>query len=333
MTKQVRQQVRDYLLGVLDEAEMADVCARLESDPAYRRALRVAQSEIDRLRCVQSDTEVPRGLARRTCNVVFDPVQRLRLSKLRRRCMTPIAVVPGPTHGRGNWIDLTVICVICGIAGLLIVPAINGSRFHARVTACQENMRHVGQALAEHSHRNHEIFPTVPAAGNLAADGIWAPVLQDEGLLIEPQSVLCPESPLAAQQDFQIPSLEELRRAAGHQLADIQQKMGGSYGYCLGYLAGGILQPTRNSNRDYFAILADAPSGRLDHQSPNHDFLGQNVLFEDMHVEFCSSTRPGEGRDDIFTNDLHEVAPGLHRDDSVIASSGTSPIDVNIRLP
>ena len=84
-------------------------------------------------------------------------------------------------------------------------------------------------------------------------------------------------------------------------------------------------QPTRNLNREYFAILADAPSDRPDHQSDNHDGLGQNVLFEDMHVEFCSTTRPGDGRDNIYVNDLDEVAPGRQRDDSVLAPSGTSP--------
>ena len=102
--------------------------------------------------------------------------------------------------------------------------------------------------------------------------------------------------------------------------------MGGSYGYCLGYFDHGVYQPTRNLNRDYFAIMADAPSAdRPDHQSANHGGLGQNVLFEDLHVEFCSTTRPGNGNDDIYANDNNEVAPGLHRDDAVIASSGTAP--------
>ena len=101
--------------------------------------------------------------------------------------------------------------------------------------------------------------------------------------------------------------------------------MGGSYGYCLGYVDHGKVRPTRNLNRDYFAILADAPSDRPDHQSNNHGGVGQNVLFEDQHVEFCNTTRPGDGRDDIYTNDNHEVAPGLHRDDAVLAASGTPP--------
>lgn len=249
--------------------------------------------------------------------------------------MTPVAAAAGghPLAGRGRatWVDLAVTGVILLVAGLLVLPAVNGSRFQARLTACQGNLQHIGQALAEHSYRNHEVFPPVPDKGNLAADGIWAPVLKGEGLLVEPQNVLCPESPLARQGDFQIPSLSDLRKAAGQKLASLQQRMGGSYGYCLGYFDHGVLQPTRNLNREHFAILADAPSDRPDHQSANHDFLGQNVLFEDLHVEFCSTTRLADGGDDIYVNDNDEVAPGLNRDDSVLAPSGTPPV-VLVRL-
>jgi type II secretory pathway pseudopilin PulG len=329
MTDRVRQQVFDYLLGTLDESEMEDLRARLEHDPAYRHAMRLASRDLGRLRGLKCEVPVPPRLAERTCDLVFNPRERLRRSRLRAMTAQPTTLA---ATGRSNWIDVAVAGVIFLIAGLLILPAINSSRYQARITACQGNMRNVGQALSEYSHRNNEVFPAVPAQGNLAADGIWAPVLKEQGFLPEPQQVLCPESPQAQQADFRIPTLDELRKAAGQELARIQQKMGGSYGYCLGYSDHGIFQPTRNLNRDYFAILADAPSDRPDHQSANHGGLGQNVLFEDLHVEFCSTTRPGNGLDDIYTNDNHEVAPGLHRDDSVIASSGTVPV-VYISLP
>ena len=71
---------------------------------------------------------------------------------------------------------------------------------------------------------------------------------------------------------------------------------------------------------------------RPDHQSDNHGGIGQNVLYEDKHVEFSVSTRPGNGSDDIYANDNHEVAPGLHQDDAVIAPSGTAPV-IYIGLP
>ena len=246
--------------------------------------------------------------------------------------MTPPPATPHCGR-RLNWADVGVAAVIFVIAGLLVLPAINGTRFQARVAACQDNLRQVGQALTEYSHKNHDVFPVVPAEGNLAAAGIYAPILTQDGFLAEPDGVLCPDSPQAQQKGFRVPSLDELRSAVGQELSRIQQKMGGSYGYCLGYFDHGVYQPTRNLNRDYFAIMADAPSNdRPDHQSDNHGGLGQNVLFEDLHVEFCSTTRPGDGSDDIYANDNHEVAPGLHRDDAVIASSGTAPV-VYISIP
>ena len=241
--------------------------------------------------------------------------------------MTPRSAMPH-SSSRLNRADAGVAAVIFVIAGLLVLPAINGMHFQARVTACQDNLRQVGQALTDYSHKNHDVFPVVPAKGKLAAAGIYAPILTQDGFLTEPTAVLCPDSPQAQEEGFQVPSLAELKSAVGQKLSRIQQKMGGSYGYCLGYFDHGVYQPTRNLNRDYFAIMADAPGDdRPDHQSDNHGGLGQNVLFEDGHVEFCCTTHPGSGIDDIYFNDNNEVAAGLHRDDSVIAPSGTAPVD------
>ena len=102
--------------------------------------------------------------------------------------MTP---PPATSHGgrRLNRADVAVAALIFVIAGLLVLPAINGTRFQARVAACQDNLRQVGQALTEYSHKNHDVFPVVPAEGNLAAAGIYAPILTQEGFLTEPAAV------------------------------------------------------------------------------------------------------------------------------------------------
>ena len=239
--------------------------------------------------------------------------------------MTPVAATP---HGRRRWslADAGVAAAILLLAGLLVLPAVNGTRFQARRIGCENNLRQVGQAMTEYSDRNNDLFPVVPMEGNLAAAGIYAPILTQDGFLTEPETVLCPESIQAQERDFRVPSLAELRSAAGRKLTAIQQRMGGSYGYSLGYFDHGKYRPTRNLGRDYFAILADAPSNHPDHQSDNHGGRGQNVLFEDSHVEFCTTTRPGDGGDDIYTNNANVVGAGLSRDDAVIAPSGTGPV-------
>jgi hypothetical protein len=318
----IRQQVVDYLLGALDDSEMEAVRARLESDPLYRQAMLKASSSMVRLQGLGRNIAPPPRLARRTCQFLFDPRRRLQAA-IRPRAMTPVQ----PTmHSRSrlNWADVAVAAVIFLVAGLLTLPAINGSRFEYRLTACKDNLRQVGQSLSEYSYKNHDLFPVVPTKGNLAAAGIYAPILAENGYLDEPQRVLCPNSWQAQEEGFRVPRLKELRSAVGQKLSQIQQKMGGSYGYCLGYFDRGIYQPTRNLNRPYFVVMADAPSlDQPDHQSPNHDGQGQNALFEDVHVEFCTTARPVEGADDFYQNDDNEVAPGRSRDDSVIASSGT----------
>ena len=102
--------------------------------------------------------------------------------------------------------------------------------------------------------------------------------------------------------------------------------MGGSYGYCIGYMDNGVLHATKNLGRENFAIMADAPrEERPDRQSADHGGRGQNVLFEDGHVGFLTSSRPSGWSDDIFANDRNQVAAGVHRDDSVIVSSGVAP--------
>ena len=330
MTDQVRQQVLDYLLGALDDSEMDAVAALLSSEPAYQQALPWARGEMLRLEVARPEVSPPPGLAQRTCRLVFNPAWRLRASWRPWR-MTPLAATQ---HGRRHWslADAGVAAAILLIAGLLVLPAISGSRFQARLITCQNNLRQVGQALTEYSDKNHDLFPVVPMEGNLAAAGIYAPILTQDGFLTEPETVLCPESIQAQERDFRVPSLAELRSAAGRKLTDIQRRMGGSYGYSLGYFDHGAYRPTRNLGRDYFAILADAPSNRPDHKSDNHGGLGQNVLFEDSHVEFCSTTRPGDGSDDIYTNNANVVAPGLNRDDAVVAPSGTGPV-VFVSLP
>ncbi len=325
MSDRVRKQVLGYLVGALDDSEMEAVKALLESDPAYRQAMRRARSGIAPLSVLRHAATPPWGLAERTCRFIFDPARRLR-NALSRRAMTP-SPVAFHTGGRLRWADAGVAVAILLASALLILPAVNGTRFQARVIVCQDNLRQIGQAMTEYSQKNNDVFPRVPTEGKLAAAGIYAPILAQDGYLTRPGTVLCPDSAQAREQSFRVPSLNELQSAVGQRLSRIQQTMGGSYGYCLGYFDHGVYHPTQNLYRDYFAIMADSPSlDRPNRQSDNHGGIGQNVLFEDSHVGFFCTTRLGGGNDDIFANDNDEVAPGLNRDDSVIASSGTAPV-------
>jgi hypothetical protein len=303
------------------------VQSRLRSDPVYQRALVRLRRELGRTEISETALSAmgfapPPGLARRTCDFVF--AQARRAGRGVRRSMSPLSA--SGWGGSVRWIDVTVAAAALILGVLVTLPAIHSARFHARLAACQDNLRQLGLALTDYSERHGDYFPRVPATGKLAAAGIYAPVLAHDGFLTDPQRVLCPEALSEDARDFRIPTLEELRAASETAGAHLRQEMGGNYGYCLGHLEHGALVPTKNLGRPAFAVMADAPSDVLPgHQSINHGGRGQNVLFEDGHVEFATMTQ-SRGGDDIFANDDHLVSAGIHREDSVIAPSGTAPI-------
>jgi hypothetical protein len=327
MSDRVREQLLGYLLGALDDSERVEIESRLRDDPEFRKELVLLRRQLESLGAAECDCAPPPGLAERTCARVFShpsPAPR------RRPSMTPQAASAGWT-GRVGWFDATVAAAVFLAAGMVVLPAIQGSRFRARLVECRDNLRQLGVSLTAYSRNHHDSFPQVPADGKQAAAGIYAPVLVDGRYLTEPRRVICPDSAMAEVRDFHVPSVAELQAADEEKAAQLRQQMGGSYGYCLGYVERGSVRPTRDSQRQQFALMADAPSQRPGHQTDNHGGLGQNVLFEDGHVSFLTCSQPSDQLDDIFANDNYQVAPGLHRNDSVIAASGTPPVVLTSR--
>ena len=326
MSNFVREQLLGHLLGALDESERNSVEARLEHDREYRGELAKALRLLEPLESAREGFPPPPRLAERTCRFVFAHLDRPVAAASKRRAMSPEPAPPSWIC-RVGWLDMAMAASVLAVAALLIIPAIGHSRFNARLMACQDNLRQLYQALTQYSEHNQECFPTVPAEGKLAAAGIYAPVLLRDGYLTEANRVICPDSPLADQREFQVPSVDEIQTTAGDRLAELRRRMGGSYGYCLGHMRDGRYQPTRNLHRENFALMSDAPSrSRMSLQTDNHGGRGQNVLFEDGHVRFLPSPKPRGFTDDFFHNDDGYVAAGLHRDDSVIGSSASPPI-------
>jgi hypothetical protein len=342
---------------------MEQVAVRLEEDPEYRDALVEVRRQLAPLRAWEraaGDCRPPAGLAERTTEFVFAQAAQRRpagttlravptlrgvpaeqmVPSLRARPfvqavspeaqLSPCPAAPGRAS-RIRWIDAIAVAAVVILISAAVWPALDASRLRARLSTCQDNLRELGVALTSYSRNHDERFPAVPTEGRLAAAGVYAPLLVSDGYLSDSRRVLCPESPLAGCRDFQIPSVEEFQSVGQEEAARLRRQMGGSYGYCIGHLECGRLVPTKNLGRSYFAVMSDAPSDVLpDHQSLNHGGRGQNVLLEDGHVAFITGSQIAA--DDIFANDNHQVAAGIHADDSVIAGSGTAPIlQVNYR--
>ena len=184
----------------------------------------------------------------------------------------------------------------------VLFPALSHSQFQARIAGCQNHLRQVGMALHDAANMQPDRrFPEIPDEGNLAVAGSYGPRLVGQGLVSDPAAFFCP----GASTDDSIPptpgypSLEEINAATGARVAELQRIMGGHYAFPLGYVENGKIVPVRDERRSNFPLLADAPcDAQPGRASRNHLGRGQNVFFEDGHIELYNlADDPGERHD------------------------------------
>jgi len=304
-----------YLLGALDDREMAEFEQRVKVDPELQRQLRKAAESLRPLQADCGEAQVPAGLAERTCDFV-------------RKASVPLQLELASPAAAWSLTDLVAAVGIFAAAGLLMFPALSGSRERAHVATCQNHLRILGQALARYSDDQFGYYPPIPAEGNLAVAGSYAVSLRDNGLVTTDDLFICPSSPWAnVRATFYVPTMEQVKAARGELLRKLQETMGGSFGYSLGYRdSQNQLHSPRDLGHDSNPLMADAPTsgsrGRL--VSGNHGASLVNVLYERGNVRTVRIDKFW-GLDDLFWNDENRVAAGLHIHDAVIGSSAASP--------
>jgi hypothetical protein len=306
----MRDQLIGYLLDALEPAEHEVVEAQLQLDPQLRRELELLSRSLSPLAADKEHYEPRPGLATRTCEFVVAQAATV---------MPPSAAAPGVRQWK--FTDMAIAAGIFLAAATLFFPALNQSRFAARVTQCQNNLRQIGRGMTEYSNMHNGCYPNVPVTGKLAVVGIYGPRLVELRFITDPNVLVCPDSALAEQRNYNVPTPQQLNMAEGQELVILQRLSGGSYGYTLGYVSNGRYQPTRNLNRPKFALMADAPSNLEPYNTENHGAHGQNVLFEDEHVTYLTTCKAHGCTDHIFLNDDGERAPGNHQHDAVIGPS------------
>jgi len=339
MADRVREQLLGYLLGALEESERESVEKQLRRNPKLRRELARVRTTLRPFWISQPDYVPPPDLATRTCqwvalhaNVTAGPPAAATAEPLpnpvaRLEPVGVAAVSPAGAGRRWSWPDLAVLAGILVSASLLIFPALQNSRFQARLAACQDNLRQIGLALTQYSEKHEGYFPSGPNRGNSNGTGDFAGLLLSTGFIDDSRWFCCPDSPLAANREGRAASFDGLLARAGNDLDRVRRSLGESYGYCVGYIEDGRYHSTRNLRRPYFALVADAPCRYLpDFQSINHARRGQNVLLEDGRVVFFITPKPDAYADAIYVNTRGLIAPGSHRNDSVIASPAWAPI-------
>lgn len=327
MNESLRELLLGYLLDALDEVERTKVEQKLATNERWRAELEHLETSLEPLAETFEEFEPPLDLVERTCNLIDDHAETFEaaaggLSPAKPR--VPVFAVSSPW----SLADMVVAIGVCAVAALLFFPAISNSRYAAQLTACQNNLRQIGLAMADFSDKaGAGYFPGVPSSGNRAFAGVYAPILADAGYLTDSRILVCPAEPLSAQfSDFRIPTLQEIDTADQVSIRPLQEMSGGSYGYSLGVIVAGKHEPPRNLGRDSFPLMSDAPliySATL--PNGHHWGKGLNMLFEDGHVQFLEIHDPRLSNDDPFRNRLGEVEAGLDRDDAVIGRSVAPP--------
>jgi hypothetical protein len=320
----MREDLLGYVLEALDDNEHEELQNELKKDPRLQCDLERLRARLEPLIDERLPLDPPPGLASRVCDRLKREIERGQI--------TPASRVPeanqAVSRGGFTFTDAVVAAGVMLAAAFIFFPAIAQSRYQSQLAVCQNNLRQLGTSLKEFSQAGGGEFPFVPAEGKLAAAGLYAPVLAEEGWLDDPRVVLCPGSDLAdAADEFTVPTRDDLREAVEVELASMRRRMGGSYAYTLGHLADGKLHPTRDRSRSHFVLMADAPSSTGGRQnSPNHGMYGQNVLYEDGRVKYLQRCLEQMTGDEFFVNDRGWVEAGLHAEDAVVAGSAVSPL-------
>ncbi len=335
----MQEELLGYLLGALDGPEQDRVREQLDCDAELRREISDLELRLAPLQRFRWEVEAPGHLAATTCALVArhaDP----REPRLFQPGERDLVELPAGGTPRFRRVDVTVAAGILLMLGLLVGPALLNSREHSRIMACQDNLRLFGIALPTWADRVQGWLPHIPASGNTGVAGFYAPQLVTCGLMTEHPRFVCPSSRLTEwREQFRVPSTNEVYLAKGAQLAEMQQTMGGSYAYGLGFLQNSRLMGRRLAGRSSVAIMADHPT-----QGANAEYGhlrgGINVLYEDGHVRFVptdlvrgrtgSETRqsrkgPGDWRE-LFLSDRGIEEAGVSEDDVVLAASWVRPV-------
>jgi len=329
MNQLSREQMLGYLLGALDSADHEQVETDLDHDPELR-------AELDRLsacvRCLGLDEEPrhdepPAGLVERTCRFVAAQTEPLVT-----RSAALSSYYGAEQQRRMTWYDMTTAAAVLVVAASLFFPAVSFSRFQSQIAGCQNHLRLIGLGMHGFSDAQPDhSFPSPEQEGNRAAAGVVASLLV-ANQFADSTAFLCPGSQERRRvANFRVPFPQELDAAVGKELTAMQHSMGGDFGYNFGYVVDGKLQPPCNSGRGQYVLVADAPSNTQLHRvSSNHRGRGQNVLYEDGHVQFILQIPSPHLPDDPYHNREGWVSAGLDREDAVLGASGDHPLPITL---
>ncbi|HEX3151911.1 MAG TPA: hypothetical protein VHR66_27815 [Gemmataceae bacterium] len=320
--------MEDKLLGHLlkanDAATQREVEQHLTNDPAAIHEMAVLRRALAPLEADREDIIPPSDLWIRTLGRVAEhmvategPVSRVddsRTAELIRRSAAmadtaptaatirpappPSDVLPTPAR---RWNVVAVIGLSLALLALA-APAVVHVRARQQQLACENTMGLFYKAASGYSDTNQGNFPQVPDGMPAATAAV---TLKDAGYLSPNDRFTCPSAPADATVSMAL----------------------ATYAYTLGFRDenGELRGLDRGPGDSQLAIFADAPSRRDAMALPINHRHGQNVLFADGHVRFCTTSTVGMNGDDIFTNQNGQVGAGINRTDTSLGRPNEKP--------
>lgn len=315
-----------YLLNALDPLTRGQVEAYLASHPDARARLELLRQALEPLAADRALPEAPAGLAERTLRFVAGSTGELP--------QAPQAAAERSfgSH-RSPWrrADILVAAVLLlALAGLAFPWVLQLRRLgHGKdnpehLVQCKDNLRQFYQALRVY-HDQHGSFPNVDRiAAPRQAAGLMVPYLIEQEYLPRTMTVQCPSAGGTGACPW---TLRELQAMTRDEFDHSAPHLNPGYAYSLGYLEQGVclsVSLTTGKAGSLQPLMADCPGqDATKGNSPNHGGTGQNVLFVDGSVKFCTS-RLVDG-DDLYLNKFKKVGAGVDRDDPSLAGSAEAP--------
>jgi prepilin-type processing-associated H-X9-DG protein len=309
-----------YLLNNLDPATRDSVESQLRNDPQARQRLEslrqlLAPLEEDR------DLQPPADLTIKTLAFVAEHCCR-DLPKLQRP-MPQSASSSTPFWRRADVLVAASLLFTAVALGLTLIPRL---RHQNQMLECKKNLSEYYVALATYREVEKKAPNIADRESPRNVAGMIAPILHDKGVLPDTASICCPAT------KGMVPCTMTLAQIGSMTTEEFQQQAARllpCYAYSLGYKENGVyhcaMETPAGCSSSRVALMADR--GPIDGMgnSTNHGGKGQNVLFNDGHVEFAVSRKIGIDGDDIYLNRDMKVAAGIDCYDVVLGSSASQP--------
>jgi len=238
-------------------------------------------------------------------------------------------------------VELLVVIGIIALLISILLPALNAAKERANRVKCASNLKQIGMGMMLYANDNKGAYPRVrytPGTalayftGEAALDPFLTtgPKVNDVTaalfLLIRtadlnPEVFVCPSSnqekdPMAGKQASQRSNFSDPADATqtGRYLSysitnpyPSTTSVGNGYKWNNGQVADFAIAADRNevtSKRDSNMNPDSATSAELKNMnSKNHEGEGQNVMYNDGHVEWCTGPFVGANRDHIYVAD------------------------------